>query len=146
VPAYASPEGAARAIAHAARYGAHQARAPGHVPEFGDLRPDDARALIQDLLTRAPDGGWLPAAAAAELLSCYGVQIAPVPPAAGEEAGTEVTIAAEQEPVFGPLTIFRVGRITHVPGGHSAARLTPLTDADADDLIRSVSPTQLLTD
>jgi acyl-CoA synthetase (NDP forming) len=139
VPSYASPEGAARAIAHAVRHGARQARAPGHVPEFGDLRPSEARALIHDFLTRAPDGGWLPTAVAAELLSYYGVPIVPAaPPAAAEEAGTEVAITVEQEPVFGPLTVLRTGRVTDVPAGDSAARLTPLTNTDADDLIQSV--------
>jgi hypothetical protein len=114
------------------------------VPEFSDLRTDDARALIQDFLTRAPEGGWLPSAAATELLGCYGVQIVVARAAAVAEAGIEVTIAVEQEPVFGPLTVFGTGRITGVGGGDSAARLTPLTDTDADDLIRSVSAAPLL--
>jgi acyl-CoA synthetase (NDP forming)/GNAT superfamily N-acetyltransferase len=144
VPAYGFPEGAARALAHAARHGARLARAPGHVPEFSDLRTDDARALIQDFLTRAPEGGWLPSAAATELLGCYGVQIVPARSAAVAEAGIHVTIAVEQEPVFGPLTVFGTGRTTGVRGGDSAARLTPLTDTDADDLIRSVSAAPLL--
>jgi acyl-CoA synthetase (NDP forming) len=144
VPAYAFPEGAARALGHAARYGARQTRAPGHVPEFTDLRADDARALIQEFLTHAPDGGWLPSAAATELLGCYGVQIVPARSAAIAEAGIEVTIAVEQEAVFGPLAVFGTGRIIGVRSGDSAARLAPLTDTDADDLIRSVSAAPLL--
>jgi acyl-CoA synthetase (NDP forming)/GNAT superfamily N-acetyltransferase len=73
VPAYAYPGSAARALAHAARYGAWRARVPGEVPAFGDLRPDDAHALISDFLERSPDGGWLPPDRAAELLACYGM-------------------------------------------------------------------------
>jgi acyl-CoA synthetase (NDP forming)/GNAT superfamily N-acetyltransferase len=145
VPSYVSAEGAARAIAHAVRHGARQARAPGEEPEFGDLRASEASALIHDFLTRAPGGGWLPRAVAAELLSCYGVPVAPAaPPAVGEEAGAEMTITVEQEPVFGPLTVLRADRITGVPAGESAARLTPLTNTDADDLIRSVSAAPVL--
>jgi len=139
VPAYGSPEGAVRALAHAARHGARQARAPGELPEFGDLRTDDARALIQEFLTGAPDGGWLPSAAASALLSCYGVQMVPGRSAAVDEAAIDVTIAVEQEPVFGPLAVLSTGRITGLSGGNSAARLAPLTDTDADDLIRSVN-------
>jgi acyl-CoA synthetase (NDP forming)/GNAT superfamily N-acetyltransferase len=144
VPAYSSAEAAAGALAHAARHGARLARTAGRLPEFGDLRTDDARALILGFLTRAPHGGWLSSAAATELLSCYGVQIAFTRPPAAEETGIRVSIAVEQEPVFGPLTVFGTGRITDVHGGDSAARLTPLTDADADDLIRSVSAAPLL--
>jgi acyl-CoA synthetase (NDP forming)/GNAT superfamily N-acetyltransferase len=144
VPAYGFPEGAARALAHAARHGARQARVPGHVPEFSDLRTDEARALIRDFLARAPEGGWLPSAAATELLSCYGVQIVLARSAAAEEAGIEVTIALEQEPVFGPLAVFGTGRIAGARDGDFARRLTPLTDTDADDLIRSVRVAPLL--
>ena len=144
VPAYGSPAGAARALAHAAQYGARPARAPGQVPEFSDLRTNDARALIQQFLTRTPVGGWLPSAAATELLGCYGVQIVPVRSAAEDEAAISLTIAVEQEPVFGPLAVFGTGRITGALSGNSAARLAPLTDTDADDLIRSVSAVPLL--
>jgi acyl-CoA synthetase (NDP forming) len=44
--------------------------------------------------------------------------------------GTEVKIGVTHDRVFGPLVVFG-------PGDH-AARLTPLTDTDADALIRSV--------
>src|SRR5205823_14336667 len=44
--------------------------------------------------------------------------------------GTEVRIGVTDDRVFGPLVVFG-------PGDH-AARLTPLTDTDADALIRSV--------
>jgi acyl-CoA synthetase (NDP forming) len=210
VPAFAYPASAARALAHAVRYGAWRARPPGHVPEFGGLRPDDARALILAFLAQAPAGGWLPPAEVVELLGCYGVPLVPTRLAAGEEAavraaaglggqvvlkadvrglvhksdagavrlglrgeddvrrafrsfaetfgdrlcgvlvqpliqgGTEVIIGVVQEPVFGPLTVFGLGGVaTEVIGDH-AARLTPLTDADADELIRSVRAAPLL--
>jgi len=73
VPAYAYPRSAARALGHAARYGSWRARPPGHVPEFADLRSDDARALISRFLEHSPDGGWLTAAETARLLMCYGI-------------------------------------------------------------------------
>jgi len=49
-----------------------------------------------------------------------------------------------QEPVFGPVVVFGLGGVaTEVLGDH-AARLTPLTDADANELIRSVHAAPLL--
>ena len=52
--------------------------------------------------------------------------------------GIEVHIGVVQEPVFGPLVVFGSGAATEVPGDH-VARLTPLTDADADEMINWVS-------
>jgi acyl-CoA synthetase (NDP forming)/GNAT superfamily N-acetyltransferase len=58
--------------------------------------------------------------------------------------GVEVLIGVVQEPVFGPLVVFGLGGVaTEVLGDH-AARLTPLTDTDADDLIHGVHAAPLL--
>jgi acyl-CoA synthetase (NDP forming) len=58
--------------------------------------------------------------------------------------GTELIIGVVQEPVFGPVVVFGLGGVaTEVLGDH-AARLAPLTSADADDLIHSVRATPLL--
>jgi acyl-CoA synthetase (NDP forming)/GNAT superfamily N-acetyltransferase len=52
--------------------------------------------------------------------------------------GIETIVGVVQEPVFGPVVAFGLGGVaTEVLGDH-AARLAPLTDADADDLIRSI--------
>jgi acyl-CoA synthetase (NDP forming) len=51
--------------------------------------------------------------------------------------GVEVTIGVLHEQVAGPLVLFGVGLADHEPSDR-AARLAPLTDVDADDLIRSV--------
>jgi acyl-CoA synthetase (NDP forming)/GNAT superfamily N-acetyltransferase len=86
VPAYAYPGSAARALAHAARYGAWRARAPGQVPKLAKLRPDDARALIGGFLERAPLGGWLPPGQVADLLACYGITLVSTRPVTSETA------------------------------------------------------------
>jgi acyl-CoA synthetase (NDP forming) len=58
--------------------------------------------------------------------------------------GVEVLVGVVQEPVFGPLVVFGLGGVaTEVLGDH-AARLTPLTDTDADDMIRGVHAAPLL--
>jgi acyl-CoA synthetase (NDP forming)/GNAT superfamily N-acetyltransferase len=52
--------------------------------------------------------------------------------------GVETIVGVVQEPVFGPVVVFGLGGIaTDVLGDH-AARLAPLTGADADDLIHSI--------
>ena len=57
--------------------------------------------------------------------------------------GVEVNIAVLEEKVFGPLVLFG---INGTPGvlPDRAARLAPLTESDADALIRSVSAARLL--
>ena len=210
VPCYAYPEGAARALGHAARYGAWLSRPQGRVPDLPGVRGDDARAVVAEYLSRNPAGGWLPAAAVGDVLRCYQIpQVSTV--LAGSEAealaaaadqrrpvvlkavaaglvhkteagavkldlrtarevraayrefasafgdrlagvlvqpmvsgGVEVLIGVAQEPVFGPLVVFGLGGVaTDVLGDH-AARLSPLTDADARDLVRAVRATALL--
>jgi acyl-CoA synthetase (NDP forming) len=58
--------------------------------------------------------------------------------------GTEVMIGVADDHMFGPLVVFGLGgTATEVLADH-AARLTPLTDTDADALIRSVRAAPLL--
>ena len=210
VPAYAFPEDAARALGHAARYQAWRSRHRGSLPDFQGVRLAEARALITRFLAGCPAGGWLPAAQAGDLLSCYQIPVVasrlagsaddavqaaaelggPVVLKAQAEGvvhktdagaikldlhgerevragyqelaaafgpalhgvlvqpmlahGVEVLIGLVQEPVFGPLVVFGLGGVaTEVLGDH-AARLNPLTDKDADELIRSVRAAALL--
>jgi acyl-CoA synthetase (NDP forming)/GNAT superfamily N-acetyltransferase len=64
---------------------------------------------------------------------------------AGEAGGgTEVMIGVADDHMFGPLVVFGLGGVaTEVLADH-AARLTPLTDTDADKLIRSIHAAPLL--
>jgi acyl-CoA synthetase (NDP forming) len=57
--------------------------------------------------------------------------------------GVEVTISMLQEPVLGPLVLFGLTAASYELADR-AARITPLTDADADHLIRSVPGAPLL--
>jgi acyl-CoA synthetase (NDP forming)/GNAT superfamily N-acetyltransferase len=151
IPAYAYPEGAARALGHAARYRAWRDRqaVPGPVP--GGLRPAAARELVAGFLAARPGGGWLSVSQVAELLACYQVPMAAPagpadrPAADRTAAGLGMRIGVRQEPVFGPLIVLSPGRVTDgVPGGE-VARLTPLTQADAEDMIRDLRAAPLLS-
>jgi acyl-CoA synthetase (NDP forming)/GNAT superfamily N-acetyltransferase len=143
IPSYAYPEAAAHALARAVTYGAWRSRPVGRIAEFGDVATDDARALIRNYLNGSPKGGWLPPDQAAALLACYGIRLASLMPV-DSAGGTEVIIGVAQEPTFGPLIIFGLGGVpTDLLADHSA-RLAPLTDTDADELIRSIRSAPLL--
>jgi acyl-CoA synthetase (NDP forming) len=128
--------GAAQTIAAAAALGGHvalKADVPGLVHKSGegavelDLRgAPDVRRAVHRLEGRFGD-------------KLSGMLVQPM--IAG---GTELIIGVVQEPVFGPLVVFGLGGVaTEVLGDH-AARLAPLTDTDADDLIHSIRAAPLL--
>lgn len=73
VPAFASPEPAARALARAATYGDWRRRPPGTVPDLDGFDVDHVRSIVEACLREAPSGGWLPAAQTVELLAAVGV-------------------------------------------------------------------------
>ena len=127
IPAYNSPEAAVAALARAAAYGAWRAEPHGHVPVFTDIRTEDARTLVHEALRRAP--GWLAPEQTAELLRCYGIPLADLAP-----PGTELTVRVADDPVFGALVTL---------GDAAPSRLVPLTDLDADKLIRSAPRTEV---
>ena len=71
IPLYTFPEDAARALGHAARYGAWRSAPAGAVPSFPDIRREQAAAVIAATLGRGED--WLDQRAVEELLDCYGI-------------------------------------------------------------------------
>jgi hypothetical protein len=146
IPAYAYPESAARALGHAARYHAWRIRQQGRVPELAGVRADDARAQVSAFLVAVPAGGWLSPAEAGDLLACY--QIAPPrgrPAGQARADGVEVFVGVRQEAVFGPVVVFGLGGIAGEALGDCTARLTPLTDTDAADMINEGSAAPVLT-
>jgi acyl-CoA synthetase (NDP forming)/GNAT superfamily N-acetyltransferase len=77
VPFYSFPEPAASALAAAARYAAWRDRPEGTVREFNDLDTVGARTIVDTVLAAHPDGCWLEASAAADLVATHGVKTAP---------------------------------------------------------------------
>ncbi|MCI3928854.1 bifunctional acetate--CoA ligase family protein/GNAT family N-acetyltransferase [Streptomyces sp. AN091965] len=204
VPAYAEPQAAARALAHAVERGRWLARPPGTTPALAGVDAPRARAAVDAYLDRHPEGGWLGPDECAELLDCYGIPQLPWAWAETEDdavlaaerlkgpdglvvlkahwpgllhkaeqralhldlrgdsqvraafrdletrfghlmtgvvvqplaaRGTELFAGVVQDEIFGPLVLFGLGgTATEVLADH-AARLAPLTDHDAHDLI-----------
>jgi acyl-CoA synthetase (NDP forming)/RimJ/RimL family protein N-acetyltransferase len=211
VPAYAYPESAAQAIAHAIHYVRWRDGEHGSYPDLHGIDSAGARELVSGLLSAEPAGGWLAEADAAQLLASYGIpmidtRIVTSPAEAAATAagfggpvvlkaevrgvvhktdagavkldlrsaaevseafeqlvrkfgadlqrvllqpmlagGVETLVGVVQEPIFGPLVVFGLGGVaTEVLGDH-VARLSPLTDADARDMVGGVRAAALLT-
>jgi acyl-CoA synthetase (NDP forming) len=105
MPSYPFPEDAARALAHAVRYGIWAETPEGAVPQYGDIRTGEGKALVADVLGSMKGADdeksrWLLPDEVAKLLGCYGVpmaawRLAATPEAAGaaaEEIGGKVAL------------------------------------------------------
>ncbi|HUB39540.1 MAG TPA: GNAT family N-acetyltransferase [Streptosporangiaceae bacterium] len=126
----------AEAVAVAAELGGHvvlKADVPGLVHK------SDVGAVKLDLRTAGEVAG-----AYAELAAAFGTSLRRVLVQPMLADGVETLIGVVQEPVFGPLVVFGLGGVaTDVLGDH-AARLAPLTDVDAEQLIGGVRAAPLL--
>jgi acyl-CoA synthetase (NDP forming)/GNAT superfamily N-acetyltransferase len=210
IASFAYPEGAVKALSHAARYGSWRSRDHGRVPELPGVRGGEARELVAGFLAANPQGGWLPAAQVSELLGFYQIPaVSTVVVATEAEAvaaadalggpvvlkaqaqgvvhkteagavkldlrstadvraayrdlteafgdaltgvlvqpmlrgGVEVLAGVVHEAVFGPLVVFGLGGVATDLLGDHRARLTPLTDTDARELISGLRAARLL--
>jgi acetyl coenzyme A synthetase (ADP forming)-like protein len=73
VPGYRTPEPAAIALAHAARYAAWREQPLESPPTFPDIQHDEAGLLVAEALRRG--GDWLTPGEVRQLLSLYGVSV-----------------------------------------------------------------------
>ena len=73
VPAFAFPERAITALAHAVSYAEWRRRPAGTVPKFPELEGGKAREIVERKL--AEGGGWLTPSAVADLLSAIGIAV-----------------------------------------------------------------------
>jgi acyl-CoA synthetase (NDP forming)/RimJ/RimL family protein N-acetyltransferase len=139
VPAYAYPEVAVRALSRAVRYAEWRAAPRRTVPAFPDVDPEGARELVHAFLARQPQGGWLPPGEVADLLRLYRIPLAATA-ATRTRDDTEVVVGVREDQMFGPLVVVGLGlggSAARLPADY-AARLAPLTEADAEALISSV--------
>ena len=136
-PSYAYPEVAARALSRAVKYAQWRAAPRQTVPAFPDVDQERGRTIVQAFLAGQPGGGWLPPQDVAGLLAAYLIPL--TADAGGHLAGHPVMqVGVRDDQMFGPLVVLGPGGdATGWPAGQ-AARLAPLTEADADALIGSV--------
>ncbi|PPJ14915.1 GNAT family N-acetyltransferase [Nocardia nova] len=93
IPSYPDPERAARALARVRRYAAWRTRPASLVVRPDGLEVVRARELVEQWMSRSPDGEWLGDLEAAELLACYGIRVVEFREAHDPEAA--VAAAAE---------------------------------------------------
>ncbi|MFB4301978.1 GNAT family N-acetyltransferase [Actinomadura sp. NTSP31] len=138
VPSYAAPEDAVRALAYVIRYAQWRWTPAGHLPELPGIDRRRARALVEGWLD---SGGPVHAAPeqAAELLACYGIEIAP-----DAGGGVPVRIVTMEDPSFGAVVSFGLADETAALLDDRAYRLAPLTDVEAAELIRAIRTAPLL--
>jgi acyl-CoA synthetase (NDP forming)/GNAT superfamily N-acetyltransferase len=105
----------------------------------GLVHKTDAGAVLLDLRTEDDvRAGYQ------RLAATFGTQLTGVLVETMITGGTEVIIGVEDDQMFGPLVVFGLGGVaTEVLADH-AARLAPLTEADADTLINSIRSAPLL--
>ena len=146
VPAYAYPETAARALSRAVRYAEWRATPRQTVPVFLDVDAERARDIAQAFLAGHQDGGWLPRPDVMALLRSYRIPLVATTDAVQPviSGGTEVRIGVKDDQMFGPLVVFGLGGPSTEVLPDQAARLAPLTEADADTLINSIRSAPLL--
>ena len=100
VPCYAFPEPAANALAAAVRYASWLLRSEGTARVFEDIDLVRARSIVDHALIGKPDGGWLEAHVAAELVATHGVTVA-----AGTHVGDAAAAAAAAIAIGFPVAL-----------------------------------------
>ncbi|WP_327048752.1 GNAT family N-acetyltransferase [Microbispora sp. NBC_01189] len=133
IPAYASPERAAHALAQAHGYAAWRARPVPPPEELPGVDPPFARRLVAADLAAHPGGRLLDDRTAARLLEAYGVHVAETvagPVSCVEDGGggegAEMVVRGVACETFGPLVMVGPGGTVSGPPGGSA-------DNHADD-------------
>jgi hypothetical protein len=141
IPPFSFPEPAVHALARVTRYAQWRRRPEGQVPALPDINVERARAYLP--LTEEEYGtGELAEATAADMLSCFGIEVRPR--AAVE--GVATTVALVQDPSFGPILRFGLAGVPTELLGDLAFRILPLTDVDASELVRAPAASPLLFD
>jgi acyl-CoA synthetase (NDP forming)/ribosomal protein S18 acetylase RimI-like enzyme len=144
VPSYPAPEMAVRALARGVSYATWLARPPGQIRSYDDLSRDAARRLVAPLADTHPDGVDLTREQIVELLGAYGIPTSEAEadePAAG---AVELLIESFEDPLFGPVLSFGVHGPPSELFGDRAYRIPPLTDADAEEMVRDIGAAPLL--
>ena len=140
VPVYDSPEDAARALGRVARYAEWRRQPDSPRLLMPAERVEEAAAVVAGALRAGPC--WLEPPAVARLLACYGLEF--VPPRATPPPGLEMHAGVVTDPLFGPVLGLGVGEPANELLRDVAVRITPLTEQDARELVRSLRSFPLL--
>ena len=138
VPTFVWPESAAVALGRVAEYARWRAAPAGVVRDL----PGIDRSRAEALLRSGPPGSLEPAQVT-ELLDCFGIRGTAATADIAE--GRDTVISVSHDPVFGPVISFGIAGDYIDLFGDVARRITPLSDRDAAELVRSVRAFPLLS-
>ncbi len=137
LPSYRFPESAARALARTTAYAAWRGEPLGQFPVLGGLEPRRARQACR---AAAQAGrGELTDAECADVLRVFGILLG-----AKTAPGTDLEVAVTSHPLFGPVLALSLGGPYGEVLGDRSTRVTPLTDRDAAEMVRSLKSFPLL--
>lgn len=141
---YADPAAAIAVLGRLAEYTRWRRRPnpPATLPPEVDA--PRALAILRERFRTEPTGGWLDPLHTGELLRCFGIPMVDTRPAADDAAagGRELMVGVHADGVFGPLVVLGLRGVDT----DRTARLTPLTDADTDDLLHGLRCSAALFD
>jgi acyl-CoA synthetase (NDP forming)/RimJ/RimL family protein N-acetyltransferase len=143
VPSYPAPEMAVRALANVVSYAAWLGRPTGRVRHYEDLRRDDARRLVTEQSEADPDGVDLDRDQLTALLGAYGLEVVDPPDDEPDDA-VRLLIESFEDPLFGPVLSFGIHGAPSELLGDRAYRIPPLTDADAQAMVREIRAAPLM--
>ena len=132
------PEDAARALVTPRGTRAGGGGRQGAVSPPTECRPDEAAAIIAAALARG--GGWLDAGETGELLGCYRLPLV----TNRIVGGVELLVGVVHDESFGPVIACGAGGCNAELLKDVAVRITPLSDLDAREMLRSLRTFPLL--
>ncbi|TYB38351.1 GNAT family N-acetyltransferase [Actinomadura chibensis] len=139
VPSYPSPEDAVRALAYVIRYARWRRRPPGRMPVFDGIDRERARELVASWLGGDGAADVAPERAA-ELLSCYGIDVED----GADGHGVPTRVVVREDHSFGAVISFGIADETAALLDDRAHRLSPLADAEAAEMVRAIRTAPLL--
>jgi acetyl coenzyme A synthetase (ADP forming)-like protein len=140
VPGYEFPEDAARAVALAAKHGRWRTRPQFTRQRLPGVQLERAASLISAQL--ADSSAWMASERVGELLACY--ELPAVIGTSEIPAGVEMIVGVANDSNFGPVVACGAGGPTGELVHDLAVRLTPLSDLDAYEMVRSLKTFPLL--
>ncbi|HUP86786.1 MAG TPA: GNAT family N-acetyltransferase [Acidimicrobiales bacterium] len=141
IPIFPFPEQAVRAFGRAAAYASWRNAPEGRIVAPSGIDLTAARVLAVRVCDSTPQGRWLDEGETASLLAAVGLVVDDV---ATIDDGITAVVGLFDDKTFGPLLSFGLAGVGADLLDDRAARIVPLTDVDAAELVRAVRLAPLL--
>jgi acyl-CoA synthetase (NDP forming)/RimJ/RimL family protein N-acetyltransferase len=136
IPSYPGPERAAHALARVTRYARWRATPLGHSVRPAGIDSASARAVLTESPTELDERS------VTRLLHAYGIDLASM---STVDDSVPCSVTLQDDPSFGSLVSFALSGMVSELLGDRAYSAVPLTDTDAESLVRAPKAAPLLT-